>query len=107
LNCNPPDICLLSSYDYRHEPLAPSHHDSFFWGQLILAYDCFYVLHSLTQSEHQEFSQYLLLQNWKTKKRKKENPPLISPCFNSGIWLAVIFLLLTEAFKTLSITCHK
>jgi hypothetical protein len=24
LNCDPPDLCLPSSYDYRHEPLAPS-----------------------------------------------------------------------------------
>jgi hypothetical protein len=23
-NFDPPDLCLLSSYDYRHEPLAPS-----------------------------------------------------------------------------------
>jgi hypothetical protein len=23
-NCDPPDLCLLSSWDYRHEPLAPS-----------------------------------------------------------------------------------
>jgi hypothetical protein len=22
-NCNPPDLCLLSSKDYRREPLAP------------------------------------------------------------------------------------
>jgi hypothetical protein len=24
LNCNPPDFCLLSSWDYRCEPLVPS-----------------------------------------------------------------------------------
>jgi hypothetical protein len=24
LNHDPPDLCLLSSYDYRHEPLVPS-----------------------------------------------------------------------------------
>jgi hypothetical protein len=24
LNHNPPDLCLLSSWDYRHEPLVPS-----------------------------------------------------------------------------------
>jgi hypothetical protein len=23
LNCDPPDLCLLGSQDYRHEPLAP------------------------------------------------------------------------------------
>jgi hypothetical protein len=23
LNCNPPDLCLLSSWDYSHEPPAP------------------------------------------------------------------------------------
>jgi hypothetical protein len=24
LNCHPPDLCLLSSKDYRHEPPVPS-----------------------------------------------------------------------------------
>jgi hypothetical protein len=24
-NLNPPDLCLLSSYDYRREPLIPGH----------------------------------------------------------------------------------
>jgi hypothetical protein len=23
LNCHPPDLCILSSWDYRHEPLWP------------------------------------------------------------------------------------
>jgi hypothetical protein len=23
LNCDPPDLCLLIRYDYRHEPLVP------------------------------------------------------------------------------------
>jgi hypothetical protein len=26
LNYDPPDLYLLSSWDYRHEPLAPSFH---------------------------------------------------------------------------------
>jgi hypothetical protein len=29
LNLDPPDLCLLSSWDYRHEPQAPS--DDFFF----------------------------------------------------------------------------
>jgi hypothetical protein len=29
LNCNPPDLCLPSSYDYRGEPPAPGLKDIF------------------------------------------------------------------------------
>jgi hypothetical protein len=25
LNCDPPDLCFLSSWDYKREPLAPTH----------------------------------------------------------------------------------
>jgi hypothetical protein len=33
LNHDPPDLCLLNSWDYRHEPLAPSYIYIFFSGK--------------------------------------------------------------------------
>jgi hypothetical protein len=35
LNCDPPDLCLLSRYDYRYEPPAPSLYVDF-WGTFVI-----------------------------------------------------------------------
>jgi hypothetical protein len=38
-NLNPPNLCLLSSYDYRHEPLVPGHGFIFIFGSYLFV--CF------------------------------------------------------------------
>jgi hypothetical protein len=51
-NCNPPDLCLVSSYDYRHEPLAPGYIAVLNFRKWILIYHLLYDHIRVTYSFH-------------------------------------------------------